>query len=41
MVKKHLAKDTSRAANLDHHFKEDLANKIKVEVADKDYWELN
>jgi hypothetical protein len=36
MVKKHLVKEANEAGHLDHHFKEDLANKIKVKMADED-----
>ena len=38
MVKKHLVKEVNDAGNLDHHFKEDLANKIKVKMADEDQY---
>lgn len=36
MVKKHFVKEPTQVGSLDHHFKEDLANKIKVKMADED-----
>ncbi|MES2448095.1 MAG: hypothetical protein V4546_12995 [Bacteroidota bacterium] len=36
MVKKHFVKGTTNISGLDDHFKDDLANKIKVKMADED-----